>query len=475
MQTTHPRPRRAGRPLLTLLVVLGLGAPVSAHANGNHTHIGISLMAIELLPAGPLRTLLEDPSLRPMLLNGTIFPDGGYAVKHDYGETAHWEPFQRALATRIRTACPDPLASQACREKAAFLFGMASHGMADQVFDALFMSAAKVHDKENWSDGLTDSFDSSTDVLWVAAHGGLEPPARWLPMDDLLPTFAALGVQVDAGTIEDGQAVLLTAVLGFGNVSGKNPKKVEEAKARYPWGAAHLDDPLVPGSPPSEARVVASYWQQLWAEWKDGKPATVEVLATMPGGGGAGIAAQASDPGSGVAVVFSRGLDAKSLDSAKLTATAQGSTTPHTCTVNLFYGQSSHVVRLLPKQDWPGASLTLAWSAGFCSSFDGIAQSDSGAVEVRVGPADPAAPAEALPGAPPPSWSLYAAPAAGDASGTDAVDQADGSGPAPMTTATDTGCSAHATPGSHNGPFSLLLALLALGLYPRRRRAGKPS
>ncbi len=199
----------AGLALLALLPVR------AARANGNHTHIGITLMAIELLPPGPLRELLGAADVRQMLVNGTIFPDGGYAIQHEYGETAHWEPFQRALAARIRNQCPDPLASQACREKAAFLFGMASHGMADQVFDALYMAAAKVHDAANWSDGLTDSFDSSTDVLWVAARGGIEPPERWLPMDDLLATFTAVGVSVPATTIEDGQAILLTAVLGF--------------------------------------------------------------------------------------------------------------------------------------------------------------------------------------------------------------------------------------------------------------------
>ncbi|MEY3014650.1 MAG: hypothetical protein RIT45_3385 [Pseudomonadota bacterium] len=452
----------AGLALLALLPVR------AARANGNHTHIGITLMAIELLPPGPLRELLGAADVRQMLVNGTIFPDGGYAIQHEYGETAHWEPFQRALAARIRKQCPDPLASQACREKAAFLFGMASHGMADQVFDALYMAAAKVHDAANWSDGLTDSFDSSTDVLWVAARGGIEPPERWLPMDDLLATFTAVGVSVPATTIEDGQAILLTAVLGFGNVSGRNPKKVQEAKARYPWGAAHLLDAHTPGSPPSEARVVASYWLQLWSEWKDGAPARQEVLATMPGDGG--HIGSASAPDNVLAVVFSRGLDSKSLDAGKLSVTPVGATAPHPTSLNLFYGQSSHVVRVLPSEPWPQGPLTLAWQSGLCSSFDGVPSLTGGAVTVQVGAHDPQAPPSALPGAPPASWSLHVEATKVPAQPNDggATD-----GGAAGNDATG-GCSAAPNGRNHAEPLDLLAAMacVLLVLLGIRTRSG---
>ena len=83
---------------LALLSTLTLATPQLVWSCGNHTHIGVTLHAIEHLPAGALKTLVAKPELRQMLVNGTIFPDGGYASGHDYGETAHWEPYQRALA-----------------------------------------------------------------------------------------------------------------------------------------------------------------------------------------------------------------------------------------------------------------------------------------------------------------------------------------------------------------------------------------
>lgn len=474
-------PHRRGRAATpSAMVALALGSALlaspDAFANGNHTHIGISLQAIALLPPGPLRDFVSDPALRPMLINGTVFPDGGYATSHPYGEAAHWEPTQRTLAKHVLAACPQPLQTQACREKLAFLFGMASHGMADQVFDSLFMEAAKVHDAKNWSDGLTDSFDSSTDVLWVASHGGLVAPASWMPMDEILATYKEMKLDVAQGTIEDGQTLILVGVLTFGNNTGTNPQKVQQAKDRYPWGAAHLDDPHTPGSPPCEARVVAAYWQHLWAEWVDGAAPSLEVLATMPGHGGGGAAAQPADPASTVAVVLSRGLDQDSVSATSLEATAGGKVLD--AKRNLFYGQNSHVLRLLPKAPWPAGELTLRWAAGGLRSFDGVTMAKGGEVTVQVGAAN-----EVLPGTPPPGWSLSQVAGGVGADGADSPDVAsppfDGNGGgdagAGATKNGSSGCSASPMArGAGQGLWPWALAALLL-VARRVRRLAAPA
>ena len=411
-------------------------------------------------------------TLRPMLINGTVFPDGGYAVNHPYGEAAHWEPTQRMLAKNVLAACPQPTQTQACREKLAFLFGMASHGMADQVFDSLYMEAAKKHDAKNWADGLTDSFDSSTDVLWVASHGGLVAPARWMPMDEILATYKEMKLDVTAGTIEDGQTLILVGVLSFGNNAGKNPTMVQDAKDRYPWGAAHLDDPQTPGSPPCEARIVAAYWQHLWAEWVDGAAPSLEVLATVPGQGGGGLAAAPADPASTTAIVLSRGLDQASVGATSLAASSAGA--PQPGKLNLFYGQSSHVLRLLPNESWPAGALTLQWAAGSLRSFDGVTMAKGGEVTVQVGAAN-----DVVPGMPPPGWSLAQAdadaPQDGDAvDGNDRIDTGDstgGGGKGGDATASDGGCSAQrSSRDSGPGAAWTVLALLGLWLLRRDRR-----
>ena len=127
-----------------MLTSLLVGA---ALANGQTTHMWISHEALEVLPEGDLKSFLEKPEHVAALENGTMFPDGGYAVGHPYGETAHWEPFQGLYRDWILDNFDGPLDPQA-GEYVAFYLGMASHGMADQVFDALYMERSKQKDAE---------------------------------------------------------------------------------------------------------------------------------------------------------------------------------------------------------------------------------------------------------------------------------------------------------------------------------------
>ena len=61
-------------------------APATARANGGNAHFWISLEATEHLSEGPLKELLVAPEHQIMLLNGSVFPDGGYVMDDDYGE-----------------------------------------------------------------------------------------------------------------------------------------------------------------------------------------------------------------------------------------------------------------------------------------------------------------------------------------------------------------------------------------------------
>ena len=135
-----------------------------AHANGQGSHLWISQQAVGLLPAGELRDLLSDEALQPILMNGSMFPDGGYAAADDYGEMAHWEPFQDTYLAWIRQQFSPPWTDEA-RQHMAFYLGMASHGMADQVYDSLFVERAQVEDAQ--SDWANESMDEATDVVFV--------------------------------------------------------------------------------------------------------------------------------------------------------------------------------------------------------------------------------------------------------------------------------------------------------------------
>ena len=141
--------RRSSIPSLSLgaLCLAGLFVlPGEALANGQTTHIWITLHALEHLPEGELKELLTAEANRDALVSGSMFPDGGYAVNDGYGETAHWEPFQLTLLDWIRANQAAPYTDEGERY-VAFLLGLSSHGMADQTFDAMYVPKAQQEDE----------------------------------------------------------------------------------------------------------------------------------------------------------------------------------------------------------------------------------------------------------------------------------------------------------------------------------------
>ncbi len=282
-----------------LLALLG-----STWANGQTTHVWITRHALEHLPPGELLDILSDPANQPMLLNGGMFPDGGYAVDHPYGEAGHWEPLQGAYLDWIVETQQLPLDGQG-EQHLAFLMGTASHGMADQVFDALYMERSKVYDADQgWTDG--ESMDEATDVIWALITGPQEVPELWLPSDELVPLYAEQGIEVDAETLEDGQT-LLGAAIDLVGLFSTSAQLVEGYEAEFPWATSHLrDDTDVWGAPRCEGEVVALYWQGLW-ERIQGEAVDNPVLATWPAHDGRSLPTDAARVESRISVMFSTG------------------------------------------------------------------------------------------------------------------------------------------------------------------------
>ncbi len=198
-------------PLLFLLLAASALLPGRALANGQTTHVYITLDALERLPPGEVRDLLTRPELRDPLVNGAMFPDGGYAVGDGYGELAHWEPLQQAYLGWIRETYEPPYDVGEAAEHVAFLLGLGSHGMADEVFDAQFMELSRRYD-DGWTSGVSD-LDTASDVLHAAATGGVQAPQEWAPYDVLAELFATeLGYDVSPETLADGQGLLFAAL-----------------------------------------------------------------------------------------------------------------------------------------------------------------------------------------------------------------------------------------------------------------------
>ena len=453
-----------------------LCTPHAALACGNHAHIAISLRAAEHLPDGPLKDLASDPTLQRMLVGGSFFPDGGYGIGHPYGETAHWGPYHRAFAAQLRKECPalpgNPAtdAGKACRQKLAFLLGMVSHGLADELFDGLFMEASRQHDKATWSDGQLTSLDSLSDVWWAAKMGPSPRPELWLPMDTALAAYKPLGTKVSADNLTDGQTSVLNVALVWVAGVAKVPAKVDEAAKTYPWGTANLTDPSVDGSPLSIAPAVAAHWQHYWAELVDGRAAGLDAMAVLPSQGGAGVVSAGDDAESLIAVVFSRGLHDKQVKGGGVHVEilnadgTPGATVP--IKVDVIYGMNGHALRLRPLTAWPtDAPLLVTVEAGAVTSFDGHTLAAPVTFSFQEG-----APNAVLPGQPPPGWPL--ATKVGDKPedkpADDPVDKPQKSDDSQNSADDEGGCAASRTTGSRRFTVPLLLAIVMLFLIRRQ-------
>lgn len=359
-----------------------------ALANGQTSHQWITLAALDQVPAGELADFLADEAVRDALLNGTMFPDGGYAVGDDYGEMAHWEPLQTAYLDWIVATWDPPYTGEAAQH-VAFLLGMASHGMADQHYDSTYMERSKAWDPtESWA---CCSMDEATDVAMAAETGPGVVPEPWWPTD-LLALFAAQGHTVPEGTVDQGQALLGLAIAYVG-ASSERAETVEDYAAEFPWACAHQVDPDVPGNPPREAALVARYWEVVWDRLHGGDGWGEPVLGLVAGEPWE-HPRDATSVEARVGVVFARGLDPATVTSETITiADAEG--VDHPVTVDVFYGHASHVVNVTPVEDWaPDADYTLTVHPGV-ATFDGavVAAPITLAFSTKAAPVEEAAPA----------------------------------------------------------------------------------
>jgi hypothetical protein len=330
--------------MLPLLLALS----PAALANGQTTHVWITRHAIEHLEDGPLKALVSDPANEAALVHGAMFPDGGYPLGHPYAEDAHWEGFQGDYQAWIEAHHAPPFSDEGARH-VAFLLGLGSHGMADQTFDAFYFNWSSIKDADHgWAQG--ESFDEASDFIFASLHGAQEVPERWVPQDTLIDLYTARGIAVDAETLDDGQGLLETAIALVG-LGSQNPDLVDEYAALFPWGGAHLDDPDLPGTPACEGEWVARYWEEVYARLTDAERPR-PVLGTWPVDGAYGHARDHTLPEARVSFILPVGLETGSPDPSWFSVEDAGGTAlPFE--VWVYYGGGSHVVHLVPTEDWP--------------------------------------------------------------------------------------------------------------------------
>jgi hypothetical protein len=338
------------RSLASWLVLPLLLAPVAAEANGNVSHLRVTLWARDHLPAGELRDLLDREDTDLSLQNGANFPDGGYAVDDGYGEIAHWEPFQSAYLEWIRANFEPPWSGEA-GQHVAFLMGMASHGMCDQIYDSMYLTRSGVYDEG--SPGSSIGLDGSSDVCFAAETGPLYAPELWVP-DEVMAQIMldAAGHEVEPSVIHDGQALVAFSLYFVSDVS-QDPDEVALHHEAYPWACAHQVDEDVPGNPPAAAPVVAAYWERLWSRLHGDDTLDEPLLASFPALDGLAPERDGESIESMVSFVVARGLHQDTVGVETIAVRdSDGKDVP--VDIHLYYGHNSHVVNLRPVDGWTG-------------------------------------------------------------------------------------------------------------------------
>jgi hypothetical protein len=303
----------AAPPAVVVFVALLVGplfAPHAALANGSQCHVWIAQRALAQTQG---IDWAQQAGLRDVIANAAIFPDGGYAIQHGYGEIAHWEPFLTRYIANLRGNTNQRgnkagLTGVDLDRAKAFVLGLGAHGMADQVFDASFMKKARVKDAKGWASGLFNSLDSMSDVMLVAQDGPVAPIAPWWPKNEIMAVYAELGVEVSATQIDDGQGAMANVVLQYGAEVAKSAKSVKAADDRYPWSSAHLLDATEPGSLPCEAFFVARYMEALGARLANADT-PLTMLGSIPRAGSDRHPTDHTRVDSQIVLVFSHGID----------------------------------------------------------------------------------------------------------------------------------------------------------------------
>jgi hypothetical protein len=358
--------------LFVVMLVSVVLVPVGAvRANGNYSHLWMATDALNYVEAGQLRDLVTRPDLLHIIRNGAMFPDGGYAVSDGYGEISHWEPFHLAYLEWIQSNYAPPWSEEASLH-IAFLMGIVAHGMADQMYDGMFLKRHSYYD-EYGSEATMIGVDGATDACFADSQGvTMEIPEFWVPAEELAPLYAAVsGHAVSAATIIQGQQWVAVALMAA-NDAVTNPDAIDEYMQFYPWACSNQNNPDVPGSPPTVGPVIARYWEVLWARLHGDNLFDKPLLGTFFSGGSAwDYPTDATSPESCVSFVLPFGLNPSTVNAETVLVTV-GDGVQVPINLKVYYGNNSHLVNVRPQSDWPVDTEFTVSVLSPIASWDGV-------------------------------------------------------------------------------------------------------
>lgn len=231
-----------------------------ANAHGINGHVWVTNQAVEYLTDCELINYFSEKEVHNAVQIASAFPDSGYAAKHAYGETAHWEPFTEAYIKYLRSKGADFLTTLEGRKQVAFLMGLSAHGFEDEIFDSIFLLKAAEADK--YQGDTQEILDPATDFMLVSDGHTKLCPEIYFP-GDLVHVLAspAVGVPVAQEDIERGMFIVKTLVI---NLTKTKIRLDTHYRDKLPWARDHYFNADTPGSIAFEPFVVTHYLRALW-------------------------------------------------------------------------------------------------------------------------------------------------------------------------------------------------------------------
>lgn len=161
---------------LSILLALMFSAVgvVPAEAAGNFTHPEVARMALGLLPASELATLLN--TYQGYVLAGSVFPDWGYGVEPHattygyYSDVAHLWQFSAVYLDYFNRTYSPPYSDEA-KKSLAFLFGVLSHQTADAPFHSSFLPYVYVNETQIFGTPGEQDIEVGVDVFNMFDRG----------------------------------------------------------------------------------------------------------------------------------------------------------------------------------------------------------------------------------------------------------------------------------------------------------------
>ena len=283
------QPHRTGRRaavIAAFILAVTFVAPVPrAGAAGITTHGWMAVTAIDQVQDLALHALLEAHT--EQVRAGASFPDVGYVGSNTYGEEAHWQRFVDNYLNRIaaRSDCGDITAPDGpCADEIAHVFGVAAHGMGDEVWDWLFEPNGPDRE-EYWTDPSVPTAndggaETQLDLVAIGRYGVPRPVTPALPDPSML-----LGAFADSGLsgITASQFDLVPGLPVLWDVeSSWSNAHLADVEAAMPWMSANLV--TAPGGVDFAAVAIAGYWSSLWGRLNGDQPATrVSITYPVPG------------------------------------------------------------------------------------------------------------------------------------------------------------------------------------------------